>query len=468
MAYSSEKGRNWLLKALDPSMTSVDVDGVPDLATDNVIMLRYNSQFQISAPSYLQANETWDADIYLFPHPVLFGSVCKYGSGWKLFDNITVDNTTHLFHFANNGVTLPTLDPAGPTTLNQTPVEIQTFLNTQVDESLVPNIPEDNQTRYQRKCRTMRNNVDGIRIAYGAVTLIPNVSSMFDSGVMVGTQQASHRNYVDIDNPGGNNNNTITNPVNQYSMLSGKQTDLCKVSMFDVNDFPTFENAVNNPHMLSTRFKNGIYMPYKIMNPQVHPFRNCVDSVFFATRPVVTEVTWAGQSGTRVHDANSVKFKSLVDQGGHGVTYTTAGMAGSADVEAACKELINCEKQIMDLSFDEINGGQVGIDLCGTNIMCICIRGIARQATFSLVFRMGFEGRVSAGTSYSMFKYISPNYDEEALKSYQNVVRQSKDAYVGDMEGSSRLRQALSSLMGIEPKTDEKGEMPKFVGSIGV
>ena len=84
MAYSTEKGRNWLLKALDPSMTSIDVDGIPDMSVDNVIMLKYNSQFQVSAPASIQANQTWNADIYLFPHPVLFGTCLKYNSSFNI------------------------------------------------------------------------------------------------------------------------------------------------------------------------------------------------------------------------------------------------------------------------------------------------------------------------------------------------------------------------------------------------
>lgn len=498
MAFSTEKGRNWLLKALDPSMTSIDVDGVPDMSVDNVIMLKYNSQFQVSAPSYIKPNQTWNADIYLFPHPVLFGTCLKYGSGWKLYDSVKkhndsvsfTDGTSTIsckpFELTNGNIIVP------DSTSMQGEVEIverQNFLNTQVAASEYASVQaggtiQVQATEYQKRCKTLRENVDGLRIAYGSVTLIPNVSSLFDAGVMVATQQAIHKEFVDMDcpndagiNPEQNNQVKTTNPEPNRAGVIGQRTDMGRIGVFDSNDFPTFENAVNNPHMLSTRFKNGIYMPYKIMNAQVHPFRSTSNNAFFSTRAIPTKYKWIKNStDTQAKYATEVTYEPIIDQGGDGIKYAVTENPQdpsnpeifTGSVYDSFKMVESGESGICDLNFNQMKYGQVGIDMVGSNVMCICIRGLSQQATFSLVFRMGFEARVSAGTNYSMFKYVSPNYDEQALRSYQNVVRQSKDAYVGDLEGSPRLRQALSSLIGIEPNTDDTGEMPGFVGSIGV
>ena len=472
MAFSSEKGRNWLLKALDPSMTSIDVDGVPDMAVDNVIMLKYNSQFQVSAPSYIQVNETWNADIYLFPHPVLFGTVIKYGSRWNPYDQVTYNATetftptggttiTGIFNMADNSVTGPNATEVERVTM----VERMNLLNTQIADANVSG------SSYQKKCKTLCDNVDGVRIAYGSVTLIPNVSSLYDSGVLVATQQSFHTGQFDLNPTMLDYDNASGNPSYGTAGIVGLNTDTATICACDDNDFPTFENAVNNPQMLSTRFKNGVYMPYKIMNPQVHPFRALSKKSFFATRGILTGVEYVKPSNTEsTKKAKSVYYEPLIDQGVDNLTnWFTSGLSTSAQYDNFL-DVSKGKARICDLSYTQMHDTSYGsgIPMVGSNVMCICLRGLAQQATFSLVFRVGFEARVSAGTNYSMFKYVSPNYDEQALRSYQNVVRQSKDAYVGDLENSPRLRQALSALIGIEPNTDVNADMPGFVGSIGV
>lgn len=461
MAFSTEKGRNWLLKALDPSMTSIEVEGIPDMSVDNVIMLKYNSQFQVSPPPNIQANQTWNCDIYLFPHPVLFGTCLKYISQWDPYDEAkyTTTSTTPAagkFVMQKNIIT----DSSSATSGVVRMVERQNFLNTQIVET-------GNGTVYQKKCNSLKNMIDGCRIAFGAVTLIPNVSSLYDSGVMVATQQAFHTTNYDL-NPGTVTPETPDAHQNHGSgmFVNGLQTDVATICSCDSNDFPTFENAVNNPQMLSTRFKNGIYMPYKIMNPQTSEFVETQNRTFFATRGVLTKVTYTKDANQHTtSDCSSVVYEPIIDQGGDSVNSTYTQPFSTAVVMDAYSEISNGLKNVCDLNYGEMQNS--GLGMCGSNLMCISIRGLAQQATFSLVFRLGFECRVAAGTNYSMFKYVSPNYDEAALRSYQNVVRQSKDAYVGDLEGSPRLRQALSALIGIEPN-EEPGDMPGFVGSIGV
>ena len=459
-------------------MTSIDVDGVPDMAVDNVIMLKYNSQFQVSAPSYVQANETWNADIYLFPHPVLFGTVIKYGSRWNPYDQVTYNSTetftptggetiTGIFNLSDNVVMGTTTTEIERVSM----VERMNLLNTQVAEANVQG------TSYMKKCKTLCDNVDGLRIAYGSVTLIPNVSSLYDSGVLVATQQAFHTGSFDLNPPSLSTDGSTGNPQYGSAGIVGLNTDTATICACDDNDFPTFENAVNNPQMLSTRFKNGVYMPYKIMNPQVHPFRPLSRKTFFATRGILTGVEYVKPSNTEsTKKAKSVYYEPLIDQGGANENnWFTSGINSTGTQWDNWIDVSSGKARICDLSYSQMYSFDVannpngnGIPMVGGNLMCICLRGLAQQATFSLVFRLGFEARVAAGTNYSMFKYVSPNYDEQALRSYQNVVRQSKDAYVGDLENSPRLRQALSALIGIEPNTDDTGDMPGFVGSIGV
>ena len=78
-------GRLWLMKALDPAGQSVDVRGMPDVENHNCAVLNYQTQTQMSAPNLYKLdpsnNITYDADLYLYQHPIIFRSGVTYPSG---------------------------------------------------------------------------------------------------------------------------------------------------------------------------------------------------------------------------------------------------------------------------------------------------------------------------------------------------------------------------------------------------
>ena len=83
--------------------------------------------------------------------------------------------------------------------------------------------------------------------------------------------------------------------------------------------------------------------------------------------------------------------------------------------------------------------------------MCtVHMTGCSSTAPIKLILKVGIEILLSAGSPYSPFKFISPKYDESALKSYLRCTRAMRDAYfanAGGMGGQAEFIKALSDLI---------------------
>ena len=83
--------------------------------------------------------------------------------------------------------------------------------------------------------------------------------------------------------------------------------------------------------------------------------------------------------------------------------------------------------------------------------MCtVHMTGCSSTAPIKLILKVGIEILLTAGSPYSPFKFISPKYDESALKSYLRCTRAMRDAYfanAGGMGGQAEFIKALSDLI---------------------
>lgn len=83
--------------------------------------------------------------------------------------------------------------------------------------------------------------------------------------------------------------------------------------------------------------------------------------------------------------------------------------------------------------------------------MCtVHMTGCSSTAPIKLILKIGIEILLNAGSPYSPFKFISPKYDESALKSYLRCTRAMRDAYfanAGGMGGQAEFIKALSDLI---------------------
>ena len=65
----------------------------------------------------------------------------------------------------------------------------------------------------------------------------------------------------------------------------------------------------------------------------------------------------------------------------------------------------------------------------GTQLVTIHMSGVSNTAPIKMILRYGVEILLTASSIYSPFKFMSPKYDESAIKSYARCIRNMKDAY---------------------------------------
>lgn len=89
-------------------------------------------------------------------------------------------------------------------------------------------------------------------------------------------------------------------------------------------------------------------------------------------------------------------------------------------------------------------------DMLEKQMCTVHMTGVSSTAPIKLILRMGVEILLTASSLYSPFKYISPEYDESAIKSYLRCTRAMRDAYyanAGGMGGQAEFIKALSDLV---------------------
>lgn len=82
----------------------------------------------------------------------------------------------------------------------------------------------------------------------------------------------------------------------------------------------------------------------------------------------------------------------------------------------------------------------------GQSLITIHMSGISNTAPIKMLHRYGVEVLLVSASAYSPFKFMSPKYDESAIKSYARCIRTMKDAYfantgsvVGQVDYNNKL-----------------------------
>ena len=89
-------------------------------------------------------------------------------------------------------------------------------------------------------------------------------------------------------------------------------------------------------------------------------------------------------------------------------------------------------------------------DMLEKQMCTVHMTGVSATAPIKLIMRMGVEILLTASSLYSPFKYISPEYDESAIKSYLRCTRAMRDAYyanAGGMGGQAEFIKAMTDLV---------------------
>lgn len=130
-------------------------------------------------------------------------------------------------------------------------------------------------------------------------------------------------------------------------------------------------------------------------------------------------------------------------------------------------------------SLDITAGGSGGLvrgtipDMLEAQMATIHMTGVSSTAPIKLILKMGVEILLTAGSPYSPFKFISPKYDESALKSYLRCTRIMRDAFyanAGGSGGQAEFVRALNDLIENDtamPITRVMNQGGNFVSVIG-
>lgn len=89
-------------------------------------------------------------------------------------------------------------------------------------------------------------------------------------------------------------------------------------------------------------------------------------------------------------------------------------------------------------------------DMLEKQMCTVHMTGVSSTAPIKLIMRMGVEILLTASSLYSPFKYISPEYDESAIKSYLRCTRAMRDAYyanAGGIGGQAEFIRAMTDLV---------------------
>lgn len=247
LPYSTIEGGRWLKKALDPVDINTDIAGLPDINTNQRAILNYQMQADIPVPrsdTYNpNINQSYDADLYLLQDPICYGMSVSYPQ--NTLNPVGVDLTLAI---QRSEIRLAL--PAGyaPRTCN-------IFLNNQIEGDCKYNKLQNLQ-KYCQRCR----------MVYGGIQAIPACSALFDSGTIEATQQIFSPENALITDMGV----TKHDGTNEYGIPY-------RCQRFKEDDFPDNGSSIQNATSLYCRYKEGLYMPYKMVNPLVYPYRGAED-----------------------------------------------------------------------------------------------------------------------------------------------------------------------------------------------
>lgn len=490
--WETNDGQKWLAKAVDPAGMNVDLKGMPDQETHNVVVLNYQSQYSVAPPVMfgVSANDgsTYESEMYFFQHPYLFGVSASYPTG-------TVDplSTNRNITLGFGAVAGDSVGEAPYIKFNSDgimfPRTCQTFINSQVAGNV--NMREV-ATRWGQLSQKHR-------IIYGATQAIPTCSAQDNSGSISVSQQP----FIGDDNSYKTVNScslglTLDNLIGGANGVPKNKAQYV-VKAYRTEDFPNSEDNIRNPASLLTRFYEGAYIPYKLKNPFHEDFITS-DNKVATLAPYWTIGASYKDMGTHnwfplVWDHASSSFTTPMNVEGNARVRTCA--------ERLCIRLMSKVGQEVDLVFSIKNDSRQptteynatinlnnpldledgsekfsllndlnvsdnllsvansnasifaplnqdtdnhkslrcyrvntsGMPICdfpADNIVAVLCKAMNMKGNITLLIRMGVEIQVTGASTYSPFNHKSPAYDESAIKSYLRIVHQMSDGFYGN------------------------------------
>lgn len=323
--FATVEGGKWLSKALDPASIRTDVGGLPDTNSANVCVLNYQTQdaivpYDVSITDGGATNAeftSYDADLFLYQHPIYLGCSASYLSDTtnpadgKM--KIMAGTTKVTIAKQGEGAAKPTL-----TIEDSTRQEIGVFF-TQANAfsspvfgprtvSLIKNEQIPGRT-YADQQKSMSDFCQRYRVIYGGAQVIPSCSDNYNSGTVEACQQV----FNSGESVASNISETLSNQqaLRDFTPASGLAdtgrfvTTQVKMLTFNTNDFPNSSDIVQNPQGLLTRYREGVFMPYKIINPLNHPYLTAEE------QKVINAPYWITGAQAKLYDATNITNHSI-------------------------------------------------------------------------------------------------------------------------------------------------------------
>ncbi len=219
---STEAGRAWVMKAMNPSWPGVCV-GMPDRTSSNIVMYNFEQSFLVEPPTgaIYSATDLWNFEINLHNHPICIADIIGYqqSAPQEMSFSRTVLNSQL---------------PNDPANLN-IPANGSTFWPTVV--------ARDTQNMLY-KTQQWYNMVQHARLCFAGFTLTQSAGSTSDQGLEVAGQQAQTPIRT-----------TVADTIN--GQFIGQD-------YFGAEDFGTFDNLTNLPRTLTGASRDGVYLPLKL------------------------------------------------------------------------------------------------------------------------------------------------------------------------------------------------------------
>lgn len=468
LPYTTVDGGKWLKKALDPVDLDVEVQGLPDTSTNARCVLNYQFQGDIPPPhsnTYIATStQSYDVDFYVFQNPVTLGMSASRPAGTKNPINVGINVTSANGHMS---ITLPN---------GYAPSTVQIFENPQIE----------GETKNE-KLMSLQRYCQRYRMIYGGVQCIPACSALFDSGTIEATQQIFSPQEKNINDElvlqqltTGTNENPTPPPIAEAIANFSKDNVVKYCQRFEKDDFPDEGSSIQNPAALFCRYKEGLYMPYKIRNPLVYEYKSSEKRVVTEAPYIITDrLTVMGVYNNDpntpsqfvvdscVYDPQINGWKTL-----HDIAWSSAELwfhcvsktgvpfyivLRNIGSDFALPEVVPTYHSenfaqylgpsnqnymyVMGAGFTASNtasevlgksGAILDIPYKDNNIGIICFRSIGLQASIRVIFRFGLEMMITAGSVYTPFKHKSPKYDQKALNSYIQATHNMRDAFLGN------------------------------------
>ena len=258
---------------------------------------------------------SYDADLLLYQHPIYLGCSASYLSDTadpaigkftifggetqiKAGANGVIQSTSILPHNTNElGIFFSQSNPFAPSVFG--PRTISLIKNEQ--------IPGRTYTDQQHQ---MVGFCQRYRFIYGGAQIIPSCSDNYNSGTVEACQQVfnageSVANNIKINQSNEDSLKNFT-PAMSNDDTRSFVTSQVRVLNFNDNDFPASSDIVQNPQGMLARYREGVFVPYKMVNPLNHPYLTAEE------QKVINSPFWITGAKAKVYDAANISHHSII------------------------------------------------------------------------------------------------------------------------------------------------------------